>query len=114
VAVTLALAACLMAAVVVAQQTAFAFATITVADTAIAIPNATRHDSVQGYATYCAGRLEGGPIRYRYDGGTPTAAVGELLYEDERIEILGSRNILRFSAIRTTGVSGSLSITCGR
>lgn len=51
-----------------------------------------------------------GTIRYRYDGGTPTAAAGHILYgatalgnNSDRLEIVGTNNINRFRIIAASG-----------
>jgi hypothetical protein len=51
-------------------------------------------------ATLCPGNVleiqaEGGSIRYRLDGGTPTASVGSLIAEGETKRLLVGNNELR-------------------
>lgn len=57
--------------------------------------------------------VENGPIRYRVDGGVPTAAVGIPAYEGDRFA-LGQYELKNFQAIRTGTVSGTCNITRGR
>lgn len=45
-----------------------------------------------------------GTVRFRYDGGTPTAAAGHAWYSSSGLkEIVGTNNILRFRVIAASG-----------
>jgi hypothetical protein len=50
-------------------------------------------------------------IRYRYDGGDPTATVGHLAAVDSTFFIEGNQNIQNLRLIRATGSDGAASIT---
>lgn len=58
-------------------------------------------------------QVENGPIRYRTDGGAPTAAMGIPAFDGD-IFNLGSYELNNFQAIRTGTVSGICNITRGR
>jgi len=58
-------------------------------------------------------QVENGPIRYRTDGGVPTASVGIPAFDGD-IFNLGSYELNNFQAIRTGTVSGTCNITRGR
>lgn len=59
----------------------------------------------QTVTTRC--RLEGAEVRFTYDGTTVTTTVGTLLEVGETLKLTHDRTI-KFRAIRTTGVSGTL------
>ena len=58
-------------------------------------------------------QVENGPIRYRTDGGAPTAAVGIPAFDGDTFG-LGSYELKNFQAIRSGTVSGTCNITRGR
>lgn len=94
-------------------QTAISFQQVTVTGTATVIPVAMYTVAGgHGKASSCRGRLETAAIRFRIDGTAPTSSVGELLDVGDRIEITGYTNLQNFKAIRTTGTSGDLMLTC--
>jgi hypothetical protein len=53
-------------------------------------------------------RVRGAELSYRYDGGTPTTTVGQLLEVGDIVVVTGHDSVTRFLAIRTTAVSGQL------
>jgi hypothetical protein len=55
----------------------------------------------------------GGPIRYRKDGGAPTATVGNLVSAGTKIELRGWAEVRDFQAIRDTSAvaDGILQVT---
>ena len=55
---------------------------------------------------YCT--LENGNIRYRVDGSSPTASEGHYLPISSTLDINGRDDIVNFSAISQTSVSGTL------
>lgn len=69
-------------------------------------PDNTSADAAEVY-------VENGPIRYRVDGGVPTAAVGIPAFDGDRFP-LGPYELKNFQAIRTGTVSGTCNITRGR
>jgi hypothetical protein len=48
-------------------------------------------------ATWC---VESNPVRYRYDGGVPTATVGMPLVAGQCVTLTGHRNVAAFRVIR--------------
>lgn len=94
---------------------AYSFETITVSGASIGITQ-TLHTSEDGHlpAVRAYMTLEGGQVRYRYDGTDPTNAVGHLLDANSEMELEGSENIQRFRAIRTGGIDGKLTVTLER
>jgi hypothetical protein len=56
--------------------------------------------------------VETADIRIRTDGTAPTSAVGALAQVGAVVEIAGADSIRQFSAIRTSGTSGGLGLTC--
>jgi len=63
-------------------------------------------------AARCVGVLETAPIRIRVDGTAATATVGELVPVGATVDLRGVDNVRKFSAWRTTTVSGVLPMTC--
>ena len=89
---------------------AYAFETITVADTAKGFTTGTwtggERTHVRAVMT-----VSGGMMRYRYDGDDPTASVGHLLSHGDMLIIEGMVNVTNFKAIRVGSQSGTLSTT---
>ncbi len=55
--------------------------------------------------------VETAPIRFRTDGGTPTASVGHLVQAGGSFEVIGPGDVFQFRAIRATGTDGAISVT---
>lgn len=55
--------------------------------------------------------VEGADIRFRYDGGDPTPTVGFPAEVGELVTVDGDDDVKRFLAIRTGGVSASLTVS---
>lgn len=51
------------------------------------------------------------PVRYRYDGGVPTASVGHYMAVNAETLIIGNPNIAALQFIRATGSDGEVAIT---
>ena len=51
------------------------------------------------------------PVRFRYDGGVPTAAVGLYLAVGDKWVVEGNQNIRNLQFIRATGTDGFVAIT---
>jgi hypothetical protein len=51
------------------------------------------------------------PVRFRYDGGVPTAAEGHYLESGDTHMIEGNQNIRNLQLIRATGTDGFVAIT---
>lgn len=90
---------------------------ITVAATAIGFTTTTYKPTSGDRKGICASIAkcvpEGADIRYRIDGTDPTSSIGRRIYEDSVFYIIGSENIKRFKAIRTTSTSATLDVEYG-
>lgn len=53
-------------------------------------------------------RLRGAEISFTTDGTTPTTTIGTLLEVGDILKIIGHDRLMKFRAIRTTGVDGQL------
>lgn len=91
---------------------AFAFGSGTVSTTALSLVD------LSGLTTgdvEAAGRaritVAGNPVRYRYDGTAPTAAVGHYLAANGEVILVGRPNLERLSFIRAGGADAELSVT---
>jgi hypothetical protein len=85
---------------------AFAYESITVADTAKSLTAATYTTGVKkAFIT-----LETAQIRWRIDGTAPTSAEGHLLETTQSLTLNGYSQIVLFKAIRT-GSSGTIKVT---
>lgn len=60
---------------------------------------------------FCTLDASTGPIRFTYDGTTPTTTVGHILTAGNSITVEGEADIANFRAIRTTDTSGTLIVT---
>lgn len=58
--------------------------------------------------------VEGADIRYRYDGADPTPTVGFPAEVGELVTVSGDSEVKNFLAIRTGGVSASLTVSFSR
>lgn len=54
--------------------------------------------------------VESGSVRYRYDGGTPSAISGHLLTAGKEALLVGSANLENFQMIRATGTDAVVSL----
>lgn len=54
---------------------------------------------------------EDGDIRFRIDGGQPTAVNGHYLTSGDNLVLSGTQALQQFQAIRVTDVSGTLRVT---
>lgn len=98
-------------------RTPATFEALTVADTAVGITAAIKKPTSGVYVGKLAefaffGPLETAQIRWRCDGGDPTAAVGHLLEIGQTITLDNPIAIANFRAIRTGGSSGTLPVFC--
>ena len=82
----------------------FAFEALAVAGTSIGFTAATATS-----AKLAVAKVESAQIRYRTDGTAPTATVGIIADPGDVILVYGSADVLAFRAIRTGGVSATLS-----
>jgi hypothetical protein len=87
----------------------FAFEALAVAGTALGFTAATMSG-----AKCAAVKVEGAQIRYRTDGTDPTATVGVPADVGDVLIVYGSADVQDFRAIRTGGVSATLSTEFSR
>ena len=82
---------------------AFAFETITVEGTAIGPTLATIAPSDGFEATYGLFTVKDDDVRFRFDGGDPTASVGHYLEDGQNLEMHGVENLknLKFIQVNT-------------
>jgi hypothetical protein len=55
--------------------------------------------------------VETAPIRWRADGGTPTASDGHLATDGDTVNLVNRAQVKRFRAIRQGGVSATIRAT---
>lgn len=55
--------------------------------------------------------FETAEVRFRHDGGAPTATVGHRAADGDVLVIHGVNNLRNFKAIRTGGTSGTVRVT---
>lgn len=92
--------------------TAFAFGSGSVSTTALALADLTGlSDELVAQADRARITVATNPVRYRYDGGAPTATVGHYLAADGETEIVGRKNIANLRFIRVGGSDGVVSAT---
>ena len=91
----------------------FAFGSGTVSSTALALTDAPFSISQPNVDAADRIRVTAATqdLRYRYDGGDPTASVGHLLAVGQTLILDGQNNISQFKIIRATGADGAASIT---
>ena len=58
--------------------------------------------------------LEGGDVRYRYDGGDPTASIGHILHSGCHLVVEGQNQLEAVKFIRTGNDDGILSVSYER
>jgi hypothetical protein len=92
----------------------FDFEVIAVSNTAITLTALKYQPTGADKADSAFITLEGGDIRYRYDGTAPTATVGHLLSDGGFLVLIGQNQMEKFKAIRVGGRDGSLSVTYER
>lgn len=85
---------------------AYAYESVTVADSAIGLTSSTYDDSVKAEMT-----LETGQIRIRKDGTAPTSSEGHLVEVGDTIVLNSAADLATFKAIRTGATSGVLKVT---
>lgn len=92
----------------------FDFEVITVSSTAVGLTASKYAPAGAERADSAFLTLEGGEIRYRYDGTNPTASVGHRLSDGGYVVLIGQNQLEKFKAIRVGGSDGSLSTTYER
>jgi len=93
---------------------AFAYESVTVADSAIGLTVTTFDPGDAPCAERALVSVETAQIRYQYDGTDPTSSVGHVAEPGDLIELDGNQNIRNFAAIRTGAVSATLRVTYER
>lgn len=58
--------------------------------------------------------VEGGAVRFWYDGQSPTSTDGHLYDVAEEFEIWGTENLLHWKATRATGTDGKVQVSLER
>lgn len=84
------------------------FERVTVSSTAVGIPTRTPEGRVAVAALLT---VETAALRYRYDGGLPTAALGHAMAVDSSMRLDTPANLANFRAIRSSGTDAVLSVT---
>ena len=97
--------------VIAGLYVAFAFETITFADTAKGLTEASYKNADDNFAKRALMTVESAQLRYRYDGVAPTALVGHVLNPGDTLILIGATNIKNFKAIRTGVTSSKVSAT---
>lgn len=80
---------------------AFDHESVTIAAAITTLTSATYLDATSAEIT-----LETAQVRYRFDGGDPSATVGHLLEVGDVLKLTGTKQIANFKAYRTGGSSG--------
>lgn len=90
------------------KPTPYAFEAVTVDNTAggVGLTAATFDSSTRAHIS-----LETAQIRYRVDGGAPTATVGHILEIGCMVELESASEIANFKAIRTGSTSGTIQVS---
>ena len=91
-----------------------AFETIVVTNAVKKLTQATYEDSDGNSAMRAVITVEDAPIRYRYDGGDPTAALGHRLNPMDALVLTGGTNIRNFRVIRIGATNGEINISYER
>ena len=93
---------------------AFAYETITVADTAIGFTLATFQPTNSLAASRAVCTVETAPIRMLWDGTDPTASVGELIEPLDIFKVVGINNLKKLRMIRTGATSATITVVYER
>lgn len=89
----------------------FAFETITVSTTALGFTEATYKPSTGAPAQRAFVSCQTSPIRYRYEGGTPTASVGHYKTAGQDFTVNSAYAVRTFRMIRDTTASSDATCT---
>ena len=106
---------CTLATWAWAQDIRFAtFQRLEITDTPVGLATATLDPVGLGQIQACEGRLETAQVRYRFDGGTVSAATGILFEVGDVLPLSGhaTASALRFA--KTGSTSGMFQVTCWR
>ena len=89
------------------------FESDTVSSAAAKLQATTTTLPIGGLATQCTATVETAGIRYRIDGGTPTATTGLPANPHDIIQLGNPLDIANFSFIAQTAVSALMNVSCG-
>lgn len=92
----------------------FGYETLTVSTTALGGTAAVYAPADEDPATVAVISVESNGIRFRYDGGTPTSAIGHALSSGATYELLGADNIANLRMIRSGGADATVHLTYER
>lgn len=90
-----------------------AFETLTISNSAVGLTS-TSYLNTTGNASHAFLTLEGGQVRYRYDGTNPTSSVGHVLDPGGFLLIEGQNQMAAIKFIRTGATDGTASVTYER
>ena len=77
-------------------------------------PSKYKEASTIGGASNALVTNYGAAIRYRYDGGTPTASVGHVLADGSSIVLSGQNQMAAFKCIRLSSTDSAIYVTYER
>jgi hypothetical protein len=104
-----------MERVVISDFIASSFESITVSTVSIGVTAALLTEDAGNGKVLRASKVflsvETNPVRLRWDGGDPTAALGHLLTAGTSIEIEGEKNVRQLRMIRQGGADGTVMVT---
>lgn len=95
------------------QYTAYAFESVTVSTTSIGLTAGNFDNNTESVKRIII-TIESAQIRWRYDGGAPTASVGHLNNPFDTIILVGRTNISNFRAIRAGSTDATIRVTFER
>lgn len=110
----LSLAVLALAAPAFAQSDFSTYESVNVTASAVGLTSTTYRPTNQPQMQSCLGRLETAEVRYRVDGVDPTSAEGMLLEPGDLVPLMTNAEMAAVRFIRTTGLSGTLKVTCWR
>jgi len=93
----------------------FAYEQLTVT-TAVQVLTPSKYAAAQGYESGASAfvSLNGGSVRYTYDGTTPTSSVGHVLQDGGVLTLVGQNQMALFKCIQTGSTGSEISVTYER
>ena len=95
-----------------AQEPIGTFERIEVGATAVGLSSATTNPTGRTQMNTCSARVELASVRFRDDGTNPTADIGTPLDDNDTLAITGNAVARTIRFIRSSSVSGILSVRC--
>lgn len=93
----------------------FAFEQLSVTSSVqVLTPSKYKNSSTSGGAASAFLTLDGGNIRYTYDGTTPSATVGHKLLDGGTLVITGQNQMSQFKCFQTGSTGSTITITYER